>query len=180
MKYAQRLGVSIPNSLSLRKTTKVLGAHVLSDNEVGLVRHYVNKETIKKILKLFPIEVSKYCLGINLSQIHPLLPHVHTDEHCVINMYIEAECAQTVFYEGETRVATGVTRDNGNKYFALDGSLLRVAEGFKASSGEVWLLNSRQPHAVLQEGEGSHRWAIQIFLDKPFEDIKQLFGAYEV
>lgn len=169
MKYAVKLALKPKASWYSIKKTRTLGLHVLEDG-YGVVRQYVPKHIYAAIIANFSSDIAATCAGINYSTIRPLKPHVHTDESCVINIYEKASNAKTVFYEGKIGILDGVAQDNGNKYYLVDPNLLTEIEDFTAQDGDVWLLNTKQPHAVI--GEDSSRKLIQIFLNTPFEEAK--------
>lgn len=169
MKYAVKLALKPKASWYSVKKTRTLGLHVLEDKH-GVVRRYVPKHIYAAITQSFSSDIAAACIGVNYSTIHPLKPHIHTEENCVINVYEKASSAKTVFYEGKIARLNGVTQDNGNKYYLVDHNLLDAVENFTAQDNDVWLLNTKQPHAVI--GEDSPRKLIQIFLDMPFEEAK--------
>jgi hypothetical protein len=156
----------------LRKKTRVLGQHVINGGKAGVVRRYVSAEAAEQIFAAFPTPVANACLGLSYSNITALKPHVHTREECVINWYIDVGKHETVFYEGDIRRLDGEVSDNGNGYFLVDEGLLKATERFCAATGDVWLLNSKRPHAVLG-GSECNRWVMQAFFGAPFGQMKQ-------
>jgi hypothetical protein len=170
MKYAAKLALKPEASWYPAKQTRIVGSHVLED-EYGVIRSYVSRRVSNAILLQLPDEIVATCRGMNYTTIRPLKPHVHTEESCVINIYQTAGNAKTVFYEGSISQLDGVTRDNGNKYYLVDSEFLAESEEFVAQDGDVWLLNIRQPHAVI--GKPDTRKLIQVFLDMPFEEARE-------
>lgn len=170
MKYAAKLALKPEPSWYAVRQTRTLGKHVLEE-KYGVVRRYVPKRICDAILARFPNDVAATCSGINYSTVRPLKPHVHTEENCVVNIYEKANSAKTVFYEGSISQLDGVTRDNGNKYYLVDSEFLVESEEFVAQDEDVWLLNTRQPHAVV--GGSDARELIQVFLNMPFEEARE-------
>lgn len=174
MKHAVKLGV-VPNPdwYAKRRHTRILGQHV-HDGNYGLTRRYVSRLVVADILSILPPDVAASCSGVNYSSIRELKAHVHTEDRCVINMYQSVCGAKTVFYEGVVSRLDGVTSDNGNKYYLVNDEHLTAVEGFTAERDDVWLLNTRQPHAVLGGSvEGEARSVIQVFLNMPFEEARE-------
>lgn len=170
MKYAAKLALKPEASWYPTRQTRTLGSHVLED-EYGVIRCYVPKKISDAILSRLPYEVVVTCSGINYSTVRPLKPHVHTEESCVINIYQAVSDAKTVFYEGRADRLDGITQDNGNKYYLVNDVLLTAVEDFVAQDGDVWLLNTRQPHAVI--GKRDSRKLIQIFLEMSFDEARE-------
>ncbi len=170
MKYATKLNLKSKNTWYRKTATRIIGQHVL-EKTYGVVRRYVAKQVAADIISMLPTEVAKTFIDVTYSTIGPLKPHVHIQESCAINIYREVCGGATVFYEGKVEQLDGVTKDNGNKYYLVDDELLTKAEEFVAQAGEVWLLNTRQPHAVT--GAGGTRKLIQVFLGMPFEEAKE-------
>jgi len=177
MKYAEKLRERAIDNLDPRRTTRLLGMHVVSQKRPGLVRRYVQRSVSFRLLNMFPRQIADACIGISLSKIDRLKPHVHTEEQCVINLYLNAGGASTIFYEGPVSVLDGETEDNGNKYLLVKDEFLKQVESFEAHSGDVWLLDSRQPHAVCSEDAVEDRWALQMFLSITFSQAKVLCGS---
>jgi len=172
VKYAIKLATPIKNDWYTTRKTRVLGRHVL-ENDYGVVRRYVPRHIADDILSALPRSITAHCSGITYSNIRPLKPHVHTEENCVINMYQTTNDATTIFYEGFSARLDGVTTDNGNKYYLVDDNLLTAVETFCAKPGDVWLLNTKQPHAVSESSKNfGAREVIQVFLTMPFDVAK--------
>ena len=66
--------------------------------------------------------------------------------------------------------------DNGNGYYLVNPHLLEKTEEFVAKDGDVWLLNTRQPHSVQETTVISEkpRTVIQAFFDIPYEKAAKL------
>lgn len=170
MKYARKLNLKIPEALyKLRRDTRVVAKD--GTKEAGeIFRHYIKRSDNPLILNLFPEEIAKAVIGITISNIGAVDVHVHTREECVINLYLQASGGKTSFYEGV--VAPAVNYSGG--YFTPNAALLSECESFEAASGDVWVLNSRQPHSVTAKDSFEDRWAIQIYLSTPFYEALNL------
>jgi len=122
-------------------------------------------------------------LGVNLTEIRILGPHVHTREKCVINFYEETHGEQTTFWEGEIVPDDRWSLDNGNGYYHVNHELLTPVESFNAKPGDVWFMNTLQPHSVTYPGDTrtdgyqflplnmNARYIMQVYFDIPFEEI---------
>lgn len=170
MKYAVKLNLKPKSTWYRKTTTRIIGQHVL-EKTYGVIRRYVAKQVASDIISALPKEVAKTFIDVTYSTIGPLKPHVHIQESCVINIYQEVCGGATVFYDGEVLQLDGVTKDNGNKYYLVDDELLTKTEEFVAQAGEVWLLNTRQPHAVV--GTSDNRKLIQVFLGMSFDEARE-------
>lgn len=170
MKYAQKLQLGIPETVyKLRRDTRVVAKD--GTEEAGKIfRHYVTRRDTKPILDLFPEKIAASVIGVTISNIGPVDVHVHTREKCVVNLYLQASGAKTVFYEGA--ITPAVNYSGG--YFTPDISLLTESETFEAASGDVWVLNSTQPHSVIAKENFEDRWAVQVYLSTPFHETVAL------
>ena len=167
MKYARKLPLEIPEALyKLRRDTRVVAKD--GTKEAGeIFRHYVKRSDTPLILSLLPEEIVAAVIGITVSNIGAVDVHAHTREECVVNLYLQASGAKTVFYEGV--VVPEINYSGG--YFTPDITHLTDVESFKAASGDVWVLNSRQPHSVVAEDCFEDRWAVQVYLSTPFHEV---------
>ena len=167
MKYARKLPLDIPEAVyKLRRDTRVVAKD--GTKEAGeIFRHYVTRSDTPLILNLFPKEIAAAVIGVTVSNIGAVDVHAHTREECVINLYLQASGAKTVFYEGA--VIPAISYSGG--YFTPDIAHLTDVESFKAASGDVWVLNSRQPHSVIAEDSFEDRWAVQVYLSTPFHEV---------
>jgi len=170
MKYAQKLQLEIPEAVyKLPRDTRVVAKD--GTEEAGeIFRHYVKRSDTPLILNLFPEKIAASVIGVTVSNISAVDVHAHTREECVVNLYLQASGAKTVFYEGD--VVPVITYSGG--YFTPDIAQLTDVESFKAASGDVWVLNSRQPHSVVVEESFEDRWAVQVYLSTPFHEVVAL------
>jgi hypothetical protein len=95
---------------------------------------------------------------------------VHTKDSCVINFYDQVNGETTEFWEGDVK-PIDVANDNGNLYMTVDTANLTLAEQFTAKPGDVWLLNTRQPHSINPINNADTRIMLQIFLGIPFDEV---------
>jgi len=170
MKYVQKLQLEIPEALyKLRRDTRVVAKD--GTKEAGeIFRHYVTRSDTKLILNLFPEKIAASVIGVTISNIGPVDVHAHTREKCVVNLYLQASGAKTVFYEGD--ISPAINYSGG--YFTPDISLLTEIESFEAASGDVWILDSTQPHSVIAKENFEDRWALQVYLSTPFHEAVDL------
>lgn len=184
MKYAAKLNFK-PELKYIHKATVVLGEHAKSSDDAlpVLTRYYVPERQVALIKKALPqglqdttFFVCKTDINLNNFE-NDLKPHVHTDELCVLNIYLSTGGERTDFYEGEIQVADDVVTDNGNLYYMVDTSKLTETEHFYAETGDAWLMCTRQPHRVSSETKQTKpRELLQIyFMDLSFDEVKKHF-----
>lgn len=177
MKHAQKINLALPDvAHTLRKNTRTIATHGMKGRG-QIYKKYITRTNATKMLNALPNEVRGAVKGLFISNIEPVAAHVHTEDKCVINMYINASGAKTVFYEGVVKPIKEHELTKGHQYFYAEMSLLEPSEHFEANSGEVWLINTKQPHAVLANDICEDRWAVQIYLSLPFEEIKKVLYA---
>jgi hypothetical protein len=177
MRYAKKLNLEVPDFVhALRRTTRVIGADG-SKARGEVLRRYVTRADREKILSIFPPSIAIADKAIFISRVDPIGPHTHTDDKCVINLYLQASNAETVFYDGKIVALKDPDLRNASRYTAPDETLLKPVESFKASSGDVWVLNTEKPHAVVANGSFEERWVVQIYLTTPFSEVLQQLGG---
>jgi hypothetical protein len=169
MKYASKLNLRIPDvAKQLRRNTKIIGIDGVKE-KMRIFRRYVTRAESEQILSIFHLKIAEAVKFVFISNIGTVAAHVHTEEDCVINLYIEASNAKTVFYDGMV-VPIKDHEWEGKTYFGADESLLTPVEYFEAASGDIWVLNTGQPHAVIAGDGFESRWAVQIYLSMPFTE----------
>ena len=175
MKYAKKLNIHLDSSAGFDNRTRLIEKHAKRSYGYALVRYYLPKKDVNLILSPFPQKIRENCLGVTKSVISDLSAHVHTIEQCVINFYYKTNGKETVFYEGEQeRIPSEFNDDNG--YYQVNESKLTPVERFVAGDNDIWLLNSRQPHAVLEDpARTRERYLIQMYLSIPFQEAADCF-----
>lgn len=170
MIYATKLNQFSLDEINFERKTRLIGAHVVkkSSSSVGVQRNYLSKKDADKIKSTLPASILEACIGITKSLISDLPPHVHTQELCVINFYKRTQKQKTVFYDGVVKKDDSLFSDAGNSYIPLDNNLLSVVEYFVAEDNDVWILDTRQPHAVVCDSPELKREVIQVFLGIPY------------
>jgi hypothetical protein len=170
MIYAAKLRQFNLDGIDFERKTRLIGAHVLKkeDSSVGVKRNYLSEKDTNRIKSILPVSILEACIGITKSLISDLPPHVHTQELCVINFYKKTQKQKTVFYDGVVEKDDTLFSDVGNSYIPLDKNLLSVVEYFVAEDNDVWVLNTRQPHAVVCDSPEEKREVIQVFLNIPY------------
>jgi len=174
--YAVKIDVGLAN-IDLSRKTKAVGKHVKlrNKNRYGVIRDYVGKENTNKILDLLPAAIREKCIGVTKSSISSLPPHIHTIEQCVINFYHKTNCEETFFYDGDYNIISDDVEDSGNGYYLIDESNIHEVGSFNAVSGDVWLLNTRKSHSVIDKNDlDSSRLIIQVFLNIPYSEAYSL------
>ena len=198
MKYAKQISVDAPfpylhkATVVLGKHNRVLGKHGTGVNgSVGVTRRYLPRKQIDLVKEVLPEAIRDKVIGVNYSEITLLAPHVHVLEQSVINFYQATNGEITKFYEGEIEPDLDWSADNGNAYYNVNINKIKCAEEFIAKPGDVWLLNSRQPHSVewlgdQREGMWKYepntddaRWMVQVYIDLPYEEVAAHFGGGE-
>ena len=177
MRYAKKLNLEVPDFVhALRRTTRVIGVDG-SKARGEVLRRYVTRADREKILSIFPPSIAIADKAIFISRVDPIEPHTHTDDKCVINLYLQASNAETVFYDGKIVALKDPDLRNASRYTVPDETLLTPVESFRASSGEIWVLNTGQPHAVVANDSFEARWVVQIYLTTSFSEVLQQLGV---
>jgi hypothetical protein len=195
MKYAKKISLAPDLSLT-RRASVVLGMHALGRHGTwdgydkhAVVRRYLPKRQIEAVRQALPEKVRPFLIGLNLSEIRVLAPHIHLEEQCVINFYQQTFGEKTAFWEGEIERDDRWTTDNGNGYMNVNPEKIRAVESFIAQPGDVWILNTRQPHSVSIEGDtrsnntqyvpenDNVRLIVQAYIDLPFDQTAECFDA---
>ena len=138
-----------------------------------------------KIISHFPefmqdIKTGFYMVDIDFGKgLQEIKVHKHLKEKCVLNVYLQTNGEETIFYEGEEidldpaeEEGSGSTRIFQN--LVLDN--LRAVESFVAKPNECWLLKTDQPHSVTSMKKTGVRKMLQIyFLENDYDEIVNLF-----
>ncbi len=162
--YVLRLKLPIPHDINLSRKTKTIGIHH------GVIRNYISRKYLNNVLKLLPKEIQDCCMSISKSTVRPVPVHVHKVESCVINFYFNTNREETSFYEG-----TYNTTYEDDYFKLLDPKELKKVDSFIANNGDVYLLNSRKPHDVVNtKTVDDARLLIQVFLNKDFLEVKKI------
>ncbi len=175
MRHAKKLNIHLQSNIDFEKRTRLIELHAKRTHEYALIRYYLPKKDVNTILELFPNKIKEACLGVTKSVITDLSAHVHTIEQCVINFYYKTNGKTTVFYDGDhERIASDFNDDNG--YYQVNEAKLTPVESFVAQDNDIWLLNSRQPHAVIKDPSRTReRYLIQMYLSIPFQEAADCF-----
>lgn len=184
MKYAARLSFN-PDLRYVHKSKVVLGEHARSSDGAKpvLTRYYIpdrQRDLVKQALPDALKETNFFVCrtSINLGNFeNDLKPHVHTDELCVLNVYLKTSGEETIFFDGVIEPDDEIAVDNGNLYYMVKTDKLTKAESFHANTGDAWLLCTRQPHQVTCATKQSDvRDILQIyFMDLPFDEVVKHF-----
>jgi hypothetical protein len=188
MKYAKKLHALQIAPPDVFNRNKVLGEYgkVWEDVQPAVVRKYAPKAYIAQVRETLPEEIRSGIRFINFAEIGLSGPHIHLTEQAVINFYFKVNGEVTGFYEGEARIADELVLDSGNDYYPIDEDTITEAERFVAKDGDVWLLSTRQPHAVFYNGDtrrgveryrnigDNRRIVVQVYLDIPFEQAASI------
>lgn len=176
MKYAIKLNTTIPTvAYGLRRNTRVISVH--GTKEKGeIYKKYVTRADASQIVNVLPQTLASKVKGVFISNIGPVAAHVHTEEGCVINLYLDADGAKTVFYEGNIEPIEEHRVTTGHQYFYAATKSLKAVEEFEAVAGDTWIMNTKQPHAVVSDGVWHDRWAVQIYLSTPFSEAIKHFN----
>jgi len=181
MKHAKKICIDADLSL-INKASVVLGRHGTWDgyDKHHVVRKYLPRKQVELVRDALPEALKPFLMGVNFSEIRLLAPHIHLEEQCVLNFYKVTHGEITSFWEGEIERDDRGTNDNGNGYVNVNPKKLTKVESFKASAGDVWLLNTRQPHSVSIDGDtrlknwkyapkdDNVRLIVQAYLDFPY------------
>lgn len=175
MKFATKLNEIQPvwMDLDLCKIKKgVSTLHGKMESGYAVTLKYVPYKYSKDLLSLIPVELHSMVTGTTITNIQYALPHVHTNDQCVINFYKTTNDAPTIFFEGI--IEKDFSKEFGDGYFHCQEKYLIEAERFYACSGDVWLLNTAAPHSVLKINNDVNRMAYQVYFNKPYETILKI------
>lgn len=190
MKYAKQLHTFKLAPPELRGRSKVLGEYgkVWEDVQAAVIRKYAPKAYFEQVRAILPPEIHPSIRFINFAEIGLSGPHIHLTEQAVINFYFKVNGEVTGFYEGEARIADELVLDSGNDYYPIDEDTITKVEWFVAKDGDVWLLSTRQPHAVFYDGDDrrgveryrnlgdQRRIVVQVYLDIPYEEAARILS----
>lgn len=180
MKYARQINIDLGFSIAdILARTRIMAQHGKAawngnSESAKLIRRFVPKRFIKQLKDRLPAEIVPYIQGIHLTETQALACHLHTRDFCVLNFYHSVNGEATIFWEGDAQ-PIDVANDNGNLYITVDTTNLTVAEQFVAKSGDIWLLNTLQPHSTSLVKDGGTRTILQVFLGLPFDEVVNYF-----
>ena len=191
MKYALKLPLEITvfSEIGLPSARNVILAQHGKGltGSIGVTRRYIPARQAMGIKQSLPDGIREGMLGVNMSEITLLAPHIHTVEQCVINFYQQTAGEITKFYEGDIEPDADWVEDNGNGYFNIRTDRITEVESFTAQQGDIWLLDVRQPHAVEVVGDNrpgmnkyvpqtdTPRRLIQVYMGLPFAEVAAAF-----
>ncbi len=194
MNHAKKLRLSI-TPCDFDRSGKIIGRHAFTKDapQGRLVRKYTPKNQIEMFERAIPDILKKHLLAINYSEIHLLKAHVHITDESVINFYQHTGGEVTTFWDGLIEPDDSFASDNGNNYFNLHHKNLNPCESFIAQDGDVWLLNTRQPHSVSKSyfvrPEDEHfmvdecnkpRYVVQAFFDAKFSQVAEILKKFKL
>lgn len=184
MRYAAKINFK-PDLSYIHKAKVVLGEHAKSSVTAKpiLTRYYVPEKQVNLIKSALPKSLQNTTFFVCKTDIsldnfeHDLRPHVHTDELCVLNIYLNTSGEETSFFEGDVVPDDNAAIDNGNLYYMVDTSKLTKVEQFYADTGDAWLMCTRQPHQVSSNvKQAKPRELLQIyFMDKNYSEVLDAF-----
>lgn len=170
--FAYKLPITAPHEIDFDKSNGFLGAHVINKKTggIGVLRSKATRNETAKILRLIPRSLRHRCVGVSKSKISSLPVHVHTEDICVVNFYVSVNGEETTFFTGEVSKIDADTDDNGNGYFFVNPEKLKPAQSFIANAGDVWALDTQQPHAVVCQNK-AQRCVVQVYFDLPLTEV---------
>ena len=176
--YAKKLNINIVD-IDLTRKTKSIAKHFKHNtkNTYGVIMNYVSVENSNKFISLLPVELRFSCLSVLKSSIRSLPPHTHGVGGCVINFYCKTNGEKTVCYDGdyEEIMDDAATFQSDKGYYIVDQNKLTEVFSYTAESGDVYLLNTRKPHAVVDANNlDKSRIVIQIYLDISYKEAYNL------
>jgi hypothetical protein len=173
MLYANQLNFSIDKGLINEPKQAIVNYEKL----LTLYRLDNRRQLISLLPKdLQDKKVCIYLVNIDFEEeMNAVTIHSHTKEKCVVNIYLEANDEETIFYDG---VKKEVPLLNGKSSFFKKYSFedMEKVESFVAKTGDCWLLNTTQPHSVLSKKRKGSRKILQIYLfDTEYTEALKLF-----
>jgi hypothetical protein len=174
MKYARKINIDFDiNVEDILARTRIIIQHGQSESATKLIRRFVPKKFREKIYSKLPTKITACIQGIHLTESRPLEPHIHTTDHAVLNIYYRTHNEITAFWAGDIEHKDITAVDDF--YSLVDIDKLMQVESFIAKSGDVWLLNTRQPHSVSMSDVDKNRMLLQIFFNRPFDEVVNYF-----
>ena len=174
MKYARQIDVNFDIDVEdILARTRVIIQHGQSKSTTKLIRRFVPKKFREKICSKLPAQLTACIQGIHLTESRPLEVHIHTSDHAVLNIYYRTHDEVTAFWAGDIKHNDITVVDDF--YSLVDTDKLIQVESFIAKSGDAWLLNTRQPHSVSMSNVDKNRMMIQVFFNRPFDEIVEYF-----
>lgn len=184
MKYASKLNLPVELPY-LGRSFPILGKHGIWPGaaKYHVVRRYLPRKQIELVRDALPEILKPYLKGVNCAEITLLGPHIHMDESCVINFYHRVGGEITAFWEGDVEKDDRWSTDNGNGYAYVNPDKIKLVESFKAKEGDVWVLDTRQPHSVSIEGDtrsNGHQYVpendnvrivMQAYMNLPYSNV---------
>lgn len=180
MKFATKLNEIHPKwvDLNLCKIKRgVLASHGKITDGYSVNLKYIPRKYSKELLNTLPKELHPIVIGTAVTNIQHVLPHVHTNDKCVINFYKYTDNAPTIFFDGV--VEKDASKEFGDGYFHCQEKYLTESERFYARSGEVWILNTTVPHSVLKTNGSGDRVAYQVYFSTPYETVLKILCKQE-
>jgi hypothetical protein len=174
--YFTKLNLIIPE-IDLDRKTKTLANHVKNEDTYHVVMNYVSSKDKEKFLNLIPEKLRKNYLNVMKSSIRELPPHTHGVGGCVINFYCKTNGERTVCYEGDyvEPVDDPSTFKEDSGYYIIDESRIKKVCSYTAYNGDVYLLNTRKAHAVIDTNNlDDSRIIIQIYLNVEYSEAYAL------
>ena len=175
MQYASKINFSIDSSL-LEKSEKPFA-------NIETVFDSYSLKKRREILKLLPKELQNgacvwlthisFDRGLDKAKVHK-----HTKEKCVLNVYLETNNEETIFYEGQEKI---IPLENGKSSYIqiLDPTTLNKKESFIAKPKEAWLLKTNKPHSVFSTEKEGVRKILQIyFFSLEYEEVLLILKEY--
>jgi hypothetical protein len=142
---------------------------------------YVSVENSEKFKNLLPEQLKGHCLSVLKSSIRALPPHTHGVGGCVINFYYKTNGEKTVCYDGlyEENVDHPSTFKSDKGYYLIDETNLKEIFSYTAKSGDVYLLNTRKPHAVIDTNTlDESRTVFQLYLNISYSEAYTILSRY--
>ena len=190
MKYAKKINIDI-NFPPMTNKNKVVSQHgrISGFDDVIFVCRHIHRRNLELLRSKLPKEIQQGIISLRYCEINVVTPHSHLTDQCVINFYQKTEKEETSFWEGDVESSNQSIEDNGNGYIKNDLSKIKIVESFVAQDGDIWLLNTRQPHSVslhddtrsLEERfipkKKRSRYFVQASLDIPYDDAVNYFNS---
>ncbi len=176
MTYASKLPLTCNIGIVFDEQSPLLGEHVfLKDgSSARLVRRRLRRTETAAVLAVLPVFLRKHCLGMSKSSIGVFGPHVHTKEGCTLNFYYKTGGETTVFYSDDYEIDSTAALDNGNSYQMVRPMTEEAVLSFTANDGEVWLLDTKKPHAVVGECVAPRR-VLQVHMALSYVEVLRCF-----
>lgn len=181
MKYAKKIELPIDfDSIQINRKIQTVATN--DQNLAKFEMFYIKQVDVSLIKSILPFQVQSKLLSVRAASYSILSPHAHLREKSVINFYKKVNGEITTFYSGDVVRDETINDPSGNlEIIKLDGIV--PCEQFCAEQGDLWILDTTQPHSVTVKGDtrvgrdryfasdDKERMLIQMYFDLSYAEL---------